>query len=232
MHRLKYWFAQIFLYPRVTLGSDENYWKSRNRGATPSLSAWQKQRADLALSYMDTRTASVLDVGSGDGGVLHYMKTKIQNFSGTGIDRDEGARRALSTLGFLALDVDLTKSTSLDTLPECDYALMFEIIEHVPQSEELVAAARRVAKRGVFFSVPNTGFFTYRLRLLFGKFPAQCAERPNEHVRFWTLRDMHWWLKAQGIENASVHTYEGVPYLRSLFPSLFAAGIMVWIPHV
>jgi 2-polyprenyl-3-methyl-5-hydroxy-6-metoxy-1,4-benzoquinol methylase len=118
-------------------------------------------------------------------------------------------------------------------LPACDYALLCEIIEHVPDAEALLAAARRAARRGVFVSVPNTGFFTYRLRLLFGKFPAQWAVRPNEHLRFWTLTDMRWWLRAQGIHDATVHAYEGVPLLKHLVPNLFAAGIIMYIPtHV
>lgn len=230
MYRLRLWFKDLFLYPRETLGSDSEYWSARNRGPAASLSAWQKERADWVLARMSKDSpVHILDIGSGDGGVLKYLASKHKGLTGTGIDRDEGARTSLATLGFEALDIDLTRSPNL---PACDYALLFEIIEHVPDAEGLLHAARESARRGVFFSVPNTGFFTYRLRLLFGKFPAQWAVRPNEHVRFWTLRDMYWWLKAQGIARAQVHPYEGVPLLRRVFPSLFAAGIMVWIPHV
>jgi hypothetical protein len=109
---------------------------------------------------------------------------------------------------------------------------LFEIIEHVPDAEGLLAAVRNKATKGVFFSIPNTGFFTHRFRLLFGKFPAQWSERPNEHVRFWTLRDVTWWLNAQDITQFEVHTYEGVPYLKHVLPSLFAAGILVYIPRI
>lgn len=229
MYRLRQWFKDLFLYPRTTLGSDSDYWSARNRGPSASLSAWQKERADWVLTRLTETPVHMLDIGSGDGGVLKYLASKHKGLTGVGIDRDAGARASLTALGFEALDLDLTKDTEL---PACDYALLFEIIEHVPDAEGLLDAARRSARRGVFFSVPNTGFFTHRFRLLFGKFPAQWAVRPNEHVRFWTLADMRWWLKAQGIAHADVHPYEGVPYLRHVFPGLFAAGIMVWIPHV
>lgn len=233
MYLLRKWFRDLFLYPKHTIGVDEKYWESRGRGSTASLSQWQKERADWALSKIKkNQPTTILDVGSGDGGVLKYLASRIPGLTGIGIDRDERARATLSSLGFEARNVDLTDSASLTTLPACDYALLFEIIEHVSQAEELVAAARSVARHGVLFSVPNTGFFTHRFRLLFGKFPAQWTERPNEHVRFWTLRDMRWWLKAQGIQQAEIHTYEGVPLLRHVFPSLFAAGMIVWIPHV
>lgn len=233
MYLLRKWFRDLFLYPKQVIGIDEKYWESRGRGSASSLSAWQKERADWALKKIERKpTITILDIGSGDGGVLKYLSSHIPSLTGIGIDRDEGARTTLSSLGFEARNVDLTDPKSLATLPLCDYALLFEIIEHVSQAEELVAAARNIAARGVFFSVPNTGFFTHRFRLLFGKFPAQWTERPNEHVRFWTLRDMRWWLRAQGIQQAEIHTYEGVPLLRHVFPSLFAAGMIVWIPHV
>jgi len=69
----------------------------------------------------------------------------------------------------------------------------------------------------------------YRLRLLFGKFPAQWRVHPGEHVRFWTARDLRWWLLAQGIENYKIFYYEGIPLLNKIVPSLFAAGFVVYI---
>lgn len=230
MHRLKQWYKDLFLYPRKTLGADEAYWSTRGRKQGASLSAWQKERADWALSRMDHSTSvTVLDVGSGDGGVLQYLKKHFPQFNGIGIDRDSRSRESLVSLGFTAHDLDLSDNIMF---PECEYAFLFEILEHVSDAEGLLTRARVASRRGVFFSVPNTGFFTHRFRLFFGKFPAQWAERPNEHVRFWTLTDMHWWLRAQHITNAEICTYEGVPLLRWVFPSLFAAGIIVWIPHV
>lgn len=230
MYRLRQWFRDLFLYPRTTIGAHDAYWKARGRGGSASLSAWQKERADWALGRIARDPGlTILDIGSGDGGVLRYLSQHCQNMRGIGIDRDAGARSSVESLGFTALDADLT---GVSALPECDYALLFEILEHVPEAEDLLTKARAAARRGVFFSVPNTGFFTHRFRLFFGKFPMQWEERPSEHVRFWTLADMRWWLSAQGIHNAEIHTYEGVPILKYILPSLFAAGIIVWIPHV
>ena len=46
----------------------------------------------------------------------------------------------------------------------------------------------------VFFSIPNSGFFMHRIRYMLGRFPLQWIVNPNEHIRFWTLKDLIWWL--------------------------------------
>ena len=130
--------------------------------------------------------------------------------------------------GFTAVAADVADCSFVP--PSCDYALLFEIVEHVPLSEALIENARKNARRGVFVSFPNSGFFTYRLRLLFGRFPVQWLFHPSEHLRFWTYKDVRWWLSACGWKNAVVHGYEGVPILNTLFPGLCAAGIILYIP--
>ena len=34
----------------------------------------------------------------------------------------------------------------------------------------------------------------HRLRYMLGRFPLQWIVNPNEHIRFWTLKDLIWWL--------------------------------------
>ncbi len=233
MFLLKKWWRDIFLYPKTSLrGSLDTYWSERGRGDGVGLSNWQKERAEYVLSILPgDGPTTVLDIGSGDGGVLQYLKDSRPGLRGIGVDASPVALEALKQKGFEGMHLELADSKNYALLPEADYVIMFEIIEHMPDSEALFATARRIAKRGVFISIPNSGFFTYRLRLLFGKFPLQWVVFPSEHLRFWTVRDMHWWLAANGIPHAHIHTYQGVPLLKHIVPSLFAAGMMVYIPH-
>jgi 2-polyprenyl-3-methyl-5-hydroxy-6-metoxy-1,4-benzoquinol methylase len=229
MYLLKKWWKEIFRYPQTKLGA--SYWDARGRAEGGRLSAWQKARADIVLAKIGSaQNVTITDIGSGEGEVLEYLATNVPGLVGIGVDADQRVLERVAARGFTPQQQDLSDTERYESLPQCDYALLFEIIEHIPEAEQLVAAVRKKASRGVFISVPNTGFFTYRLRLLFGKVPAQWAVRPNEHVRFWTLTDMRWWLAAQDIMAAQIITYEGVPLLKHLIPNWFAAGMVVYIP--
>ena len=231
---LIHWFRLIFSYPAKSFSFQDDeydaYWKARGR-SKQSLSAWQKQRADIALSLMREGEVHIVDIGSGDGGILSYIKEKKEQVTGTGIDASDMALAILEDAGFVGSKQDFSSIDDL-SIPENDYTFLFEIIEHVKDSEKLVLKALDSSREGVFISIPNSGFFPYRLRLLFGKFPAQWINVPNEHLRFWTLRDVKWWLKAlKLLDGAVIRTYEGVPILRNVLPGLFAAGIVIYIPH-
>jgi 2-polyprenyl-3-methyl-5-hydroxy-6-metoxy-1,4-benzoquinol methylase len=142
----------------------------------------------------------------------------------------DSSQRALDDAKKLGIEghlLDLTKPGALAAIPPCDYYIVLEVLEHVPNSEEVLRALVNKCTRSVFFSVPNTGFFRHRLRLLFGRAPAQWVTMPNEHLRFWTIRDMRWWLKALGYTKFKITPYHGVPGLNRLMPNLFAEGQII-----
>jgi 2-polyprenyl-3-methyl-5-hydroxy-6-metoxy-1,4-benzoquinol methylase len=212
------------------------YWTQKSPGAA-ILSPWQKARADLVVRELKLSTLNfplstitIADIGCGDGTILAYIASQIPGARVVGYDSSEVARTLADKSGVHETHhLDVREDRTLSTVAPCDYVLLLETLEHLPDAEEVLRAAVTKAKRGIFFSVPNSGFFTYRLRLLFGKFPAQWIRLPNEHLRFWTLSDMKWWLKALGFTNARVITYEGVPALRRVIPGLFGAGLFVMI---
>ena len=91
----------------------------------------------------------------------------------------------------------------------------------------------RITDDKLIFSVPNTGYVAHRKRLLFGSFPLQWRNNPGEHLRFWTLGDMKWWLKQLNLyEKSIIKTYEGFPLLNKLWPGMFAMGIIVIIKKI
>ena len=141
--------------------------------------------------------------------------------------------KALSKLkaeGFETLRLDVENQKALSKLSEKDYILMMEILEHTKKPEEILLSLLSKANNAVIFSVPNTGFIVHRLRLIFGSFPLQWVSAPWEHLRFWTYKDMKWWLKElQLCERTKIIPYEGIPFLNKIFPGIFAMGIIVVI---
>ena len=237
---LRRWWYQLFFYPTQILTLiDEDYdayWRVKRGAGKPSLNAWQKERAELVTKVIKKDGLSnpvIADIGCGDGALLAAVLVAVPGARGVGYDSSEVARDLATDAGIHETKfLDLRTDPELAGVESADYILLLETLEHVTESEKVLAVAMKKARRGVFISFPNTGFFTYRLRLLFGKFPAQWIRMPNEHVRFWTLRDLRWWLHAQGYRDARVVTYQGFPGLGRVWPALFAGGLFVSISHV
>lgn len=234
LYPFKHMLRSIFVYPRMRPRSEHNYdeyWKHRNLDAETKMNSFQKWRADTSLEYIENNSV-LLDVGSGDGSMLQYLALKKPAGELIAVDISGHALDLAKKRGIKTYKINITNSDELSGLPSADYIFMFEIIEHVPNSEDMLSWAIKNSKKGVFFSVPNTGFIAHRLRLVLGRFPLQWRIYPSEHVRFWTVRDMKFWLSEQGIKNYELKLYEGIPILNKIWPSLFGQGIWVFIPHL
>ena len=190
---------------------------------------FQRARCELALPHIPNGSR-VIDIGGGDGSVLEYLNRNIVLSHMAVAEISPEALKVVRARGMEAIELPLTEPEVLTTLPETDFFIFFEILEHLHEPEEFLKIAVARAEHGVFLSVPNTGFFVHRLRLLFGRFPLQWVLFPGEHIRFWTYRDMHWWLGELGFEHYILTAYEGVPVLNTFLPGLFGAGLFVYIP--
>jgi 2-polyprenyl-3-methyl-5-hydroxy-6-metoxy-1,4-benzoquinol methylase len=231
----KEWLKRMYIYPqnKIVPGDHFNYdeyWKKK-RGSEymGALGGWQRKRAALASDIISKAEGrSVNDIGSGAGEVLLYIKTHTKIDSAVCYDSSEYALEVAGTLGLQTEKFDVNNKEDYKSIQPGDFTIMFEILEHVPGSEELLKFAYEKSKKGVLFSFPNTGFFIHRFRLFFfGKFPMQWKNHPAEHLRFWTKKDLLWWLEAQGYKNYKVHYYVGTPGLKDIWPAMFAAGFFV-----
>ena len=232
LFKIKEDLKRLPLYPNVNLEQDykvdyDKYWKKRGRTDAAYLSSWQKQRADI-ISNMVKSGASVMDVGCGDCALLKYLMDKA-HITGIGVDMNSAILASASKLGIEVHEADITKMENLASLPQADYVMGLEILEHMPNPEEFITTMLTKIREGMIFSFPNTGYYLHRLRLLFGSFPLQWILHPGEHVRYWTVRDVKWWVKALGLNLDSLVLYEGVPVLNKMFPSLFSQGIIIKI---
>lgn len=236
LYSIKQALVYLFSYPVNHLEHFEvdydAYWEDKRGEHLGKLSRWQKQRADLILSVLkETRTSVVLiDIGCADGAVLRYLKDNANVSRIIGADVSSSALVKARAHGVETILVGQDLQASVEVIPKADYILLLEVLEHMPDAERFLNEMLTKSSIGVFFSFPNTGYFLHRLRLLLGRFPLQWRLHPSEHLRFWTYRDLKWWLTALGHTQYTIHAYEGVPILNTLLPSIFGKGLFVYIP--
>jgi hypothetical protein len=234
MRLIREWLTELFWYPEMSLSdavaTDAHWGDTRSRSGT-ILTRWQRARVDLALSHMDhTNPVTLLEIGCRNGAVLAYLMNTVHVSRAIGVDVSETMLAEAASLGIEAIRSQADPLKSLPLALHADYVLSFEILERMLNPEAQLRAMMEIAERGVFFSFPNTGYITFRLRLLFGRFPLQWRVHPSDHVRFWTYADLVWWLRALGYQTYTIHAYEGVPVLNKIWPSLFARGLFIYIP--
>lgn len=223
-------FKRLFYYPKLVLEETnyDDYWVNKRGSNMGYANEWQKQRGDWIVSRIE-EGSTVLDMGCGDGGVLLYMKSK-KEFDAVGADVSDICLNFLDSKGIKTLKFDINDFDSIKALPEVDYIMILEVLEHMPNSEKFLNMIMPKAKKALFFSFPNSGYISYRLRLLFGAFPMQWRIHPAEHLRFWTYRDLKWWLKELKLDKKNeIYIYEGMPFLNKLWKGLFGAGFIVRI---
>lgn len=231
-YRARQWLRGMFVYPQHTLTTAtlhyDEYWdQKRPQGKAVIVSPAERDRAHIIAARLPDDAVTIGDVGSGPGVVLAEIIHARPKAQGIALDSSTRALDEAAKLGLETKQIDITTAAGIDAVPTADYYLILEVLEHIPNTEVVLTSLVSKATRGVFFSVPNTGFLVHRFRLLFGKVPAQWITMPNEHLRFWTIVDMRWWLHALGYTDVEIIPYRGVPFLNRLWPNLFAEGMVV-----
>ena len=219
---------QLFFYPRLLLEevNYDDYWLKKRGKSLGISNKWQRHRGDWILSQIEDGS-SVLDIGCGDGGVILYMMEK-KNFHAIGADISDICLKFLDSKGVEVIYFDVNDFSSIKKLPQVDHILILEVLEHMPNPEKLLQMLMPKVRKSIFLSFPNSGFISYRLRLLFGSFPIQWTLHPGEHLRFWTYKDLKWWLNELNLmDKSTVHVYEGIPIMNKLWKGLFGAGFIV-----
>jgi len=222
---IKFTVKNIIERPNIVAKFNYDIYWSDKRKSRPFLSSFQKARAELVSGFL-TQGSKVLDIGSGDGSVAKYLSRK----SGCELVCSDFSDKALEFLKEQGLNtLKLKAETNYSEVArknKINTITFLEVLEHLPDPERVLKEASNAVDT-VIFSVPNSGYISHRLRLLFGKFPMQWRLHPGEHLRFWTLSDMKWWLIQLEYKNVKVLTYEGFPILNKIAPSIFSRGIIV-----
>ncbi len=220
----------IFHNPTMSLEEVDydTYWRSRRKEGASALNRFGEYRADWIIGRIENG-AAVLDIGCGDGSILRHIRER-KNIRAIAVENSDVVIGCLKDQGFDAQKLDFEDFESVESLPEADHILLLEVIEHMKNPEKFLRIIETKARRSIIFSVPNSGYFPYRIRLLSGRFPMQWRVHPGEHLRYWTLADMRRWLRDLGyLEFSTLHCYEGIPLLNRVWGSMFSMGIIVEI---
>lgn len=172
------------------------------------------------LSSLVTTGASVLDIGCGEGATLKYLREK-NGARGRGVDISAQAVAMAGEKGVDAVRADAS-APEFEVDAVYDHIIISEVLEHIPNPEQLLAKVKDKFKVSLLISIPNSAYYLHRLRLLFGRVPVQWVWHPGEHLRFWSLTDFRETLEQAGFEIISVHTHSGFLFLHGLWPNLFA----------
>lgn len=208
-----------------------------------NLDGWPRNRWEALVHCMPEHAKNVLEIGCGNGVVLHHIADRCDALNGMEIspNRCETARKNLADIGKpvsifhgnLEEGVDIPDGTY-------DVILWADVIEHVV---DLFATMREIsrllAKDGTLItSTPNLAYIRYRLALLFGKFPGTAARdegfavRPGEmydagHLHYLTFGTIERLYRMNGIEPTHTEGFGKFGRVHNIWPSLTSGAALV-----
>ncbi|MDX1497792.1 MAG: methionine biosynthesis protein MetW [Salinisphaeraceae bacterium] len=150
-------------------------------------------RADFAMisEWIDP-SARVLDLGCGDGALLHHLQTTRQ-VHGYGLEIDPSGIVSCIEHGVNVIQADLNDGLDQFEDNSFDYVLMTEALQILQRPDLLLQDMLRIGRRGIV-TFPNFGHWRCRLSLLLGgrmplstALPNQWYNTPNIHL--CTVRD-------------------------------------------
>jgi ubiquinone/menaquinone biosynthesis C-methylase UbiE len=149
---------------------------------------------------------SVLDVGSGTGRALRYLKSRHPSVRFVGIEPVEALRKVGHAAGLSSDDLrdgDVNALQAADG--EFDLVCEFAVLHHVPKPSQAVAEMLRVARKAIFISDANN----------FGQggIVARCLKQAINALGLWPAFD---WLRTGG-KGYHVSAGDGLFYSYSVY---------------
>lgn len=194
-------------------------------------------RMDLELiSEMMPAGAHILDVGSGDGGLLVALQERKQ---ATGICLDLSFAMIVECMrkGLAAIQLDADKGIELIPADSFDCVLLNQTIQQLHSALQTIKQILRIAPSGLI-GFPNFAYYAYRLKIAFGgrlpvsgSLPYEWYDTPNIHLV--TVRDFRDLCERHGISIAAMEHIDDSVLGRLLMalgrPNLGAERVLVKI---
>jgi 2-polyprenyl-3-methyl-5-hydroxy-6-metoxy-1,4-benzoquinol methylase len=146
--------------------------------------------ATLAELFAMSDPKSLLDVGCGEGVLVHEWARQIAPARVVGLDLEEAsiqagwAQRQAPNLEYKIMDVSQKGLPFADN--EFEVATAIEVLEHVPDPADTVAEMARVASKWLLVSVPREPLWR-GLNLARGAYIKQLGNTPG-HINHWSKR--------------------------------------------
>lgn len=144
--------------------------------------------ATLAELFAAADPQSLLDVGCGEGVLIHEWAQQLGDRRVVGIDLEEDSIQAgWAQRQAPNLEYRIMKAEDLPFADgEFDVATAIEVLEHVPDPAHTVAEMARVANRWLLVSVPREPLWR-GLNMARGAYIKDLGNTPG-HVNHWTKR--------------------------------------------
>lgn len=128
----------------------------------------------------------ILDLGCGNGALLHYLRDKRDIF-GYGVEIDD--KNVLSCIhnGVNVIQNDLESGLSGFESDSFDYVILSQTLQAMRHTEDIIQEMLRVGKEGIV-SFPNFGYWKNRLQVIRGHMPVSESlpyswfDTPNIHL--------------------------------------------------
>lgn len=147
---------------------------------------WLKHRADLKqIIDWIPEDSRILDVGCGDGQLLHYLQTYKQ-CSGYGVDVADEAILKCAQKNVSALQHNVDEGLSLFADRSFDVVVLSQTLQATHKTKQVLLECARVGRQ-VLVSFPNFGYWRHIASLLCGRMPVRGAipfdwyNTPNIH---------------------------------------------------
>ncbi len=147
--------------------------------------------------------SKVLDLGCGEGDLLHFLKTHKQ-VDGTGIERAEAKVAQCIEKGLSVLQGDINEEVLDYPDHTFDYVIVSQTLQQVYEPDQLIESLLRIGKKGIV-SFPNFSHWGVRLQLLSTGYAPITRQLPYEwydtpNIRVITLKDFRKFSKEVGFK--------------------------------
>ena len=184
------------------------------------------QRPDLAaIAQWVAPDSRVLDLGCGDGMLLHYL-WKERRAYGYGIEIDDAKVAACVRNDVNVLQMNLESGLSAFRDGSFDFVILSQTLQAMHRSENIVREMLRVGREAIV-SFPNFGHWASRLQVLAGRMPVSSDlphawyDTPNVHL--CTIKDFEDLARKLGVrilERVVLHRGRPVSVMPNLLGSL------------